>query len=171
MNIDEELLLPEQLNLHYKVFLNLIYTTTWLCSKVEKELKKFKLTLPQYHVLLILKRSEGTLLSAIGIQKRMIHPECNVTRLIEKLIKKELVSKEPCDENRRKMIISITKKGLQMLNKTSYINLYNISVMEKMFSILDSHEMNTILDKIRATFIDLSLNSDKKDVVINDKGL
>lgn len=170
MTINEELLLPEQLNSHYKVFLNLIYTATWLCSKVEKELKKFNLTLPQYHVLLILKRSEGTLLNAYGIQKRMIHPECNVTRLIEKLIEKDLVSKKPCEENRRKMIITITKKGLQMVKKTAFINLHNIEVMEQMFIGEKSEEINLTLDKIRSTFIDFSLNSDN-NVAIDNKRL
>ena len=170
MNIKEKLLLPEQLNPHYKVFLNLIYTSTWLCSMVEKELKKFKFTLPQYHVLLILKRSEDTLLNVIGIQKRMIHPECNVSRIIDKLIEKGLVSKKACEENRRKINISITKSGLQMVKKLSYINLYNISVIEEVFNLDDAEEINITLDKIRETFLTLSLNTEL-DVVSNNKGL
>lgn len=171
MNIDEELVLPEQLNTHYKVFLNLIYTSAWLSNKIQKELKSFKLTMPQYNVLLILKRNEGVPLNAFDIQKRMIHSDCNSTRIIEKLIEKDFVKKETCNENRRKINVFITKKGLQILKRTAHVNLNNISVIEHIFdSEEDAKNTSVIFDKIREQFTELSLKN-YKSVGSNPKGL
>lgn len=170
MNIHKQLLLPEQLNPYYKVFLNLIYTSAWLSNKIQKELKSFKLTMPQYNVLLILKRNEGVPLNAFDIQKRMIHPDCNSTRIIEKLIEKDFVKKETCPENRRKNNISITKKGLQILKKTEHIHLNNIAVIEQIFDADAAVNMNQSLDEIRTKFIEFSLKN-YKGVGSDNKGL
>lgn len=47
----------------------------------------------------------------------MIHKMSNTTRLIDKLIDKSLVHREICEENRRKVEIVITEKGLDVLEK------------------------------------------------------
>jgi DNA-binding MarR family transcriptional regulator len=49
------------------------------------------------------------------IQERMITKNSNTTRLIDKLLLKELVTRNVCPENRRKIEIEITKKGLDIL--------------------------------------------------------
>ena len=47
----------------------------------------------------------------------MIHKMSNTTRLIDKLIEKKLVNRKICEENRRKIEISITEKGLNLLGQ------------------------------------------------------
>jgi DNA-binding MarR family transcriptional regulator len=51
------------------------------------------------------------------IQERMITKNSNTTRLIDKLLLKELVTRNVCPENRRKIEIAITKKGLDVLQE------------------------------------------------------
>lgn len=41
----------------------------------------------------------------------------NTTRLVDKLIVKELVVRKTCKENRRKIEITITDKGLEVLSQ------------------------------------------------------
>jgi DNA-binding MarR family transcriptional regulator len=45
----------------------------------------------------------------------MISKTSNTTRLVDKLLLKELVTREVCSENRRKIEVVITKKGLNLL--------------------------------------------------------
>ena len=45
----------------------------------------------------------------------MLNKMSNTTRLIDKLIKKELVTRQTCESNRRKMEIYITENGLKLL--------------------------------------------------------
>lgn len=45
----------------------------------------------------------------------MIHKMSNTTRLVDKLIEKKLVERDICENNRRKVEITITPKGLNLL--------------------------------------------------------
>ena len=51
------------------------------------------------------------------IQEKMVQRSSNVTRLIDKLQEKGLVNREECASNRRKMDITITLQGLDLLEK------------------------------------------------------
>ena len=89
-------------------------------SKVEDHigevLKSFDLSLQQFNVLRILRGRKGIPANLQTVQKRMIHKMSNTTRLVDKLILKKLVVRKTCKENRRKIEITITDKGLDVLS-------------------------------------------------------
>ena len=88
-------------------------------SKVEEHigevLKTFDISLQQFNVLRILRGRKGIPANLQTVQKRMIHKMSNTTRLVDKLIIKKLVVRKTCKENRRKIEITITDKGLDVL--------------------------------------------------------
>lgn len=51
----------------------------------------------------------------------MINKMSNTTRLVDKLITKNLVERNTCENNRRKVEIFITPEGLQLLEKVDQI--------------------------------------------------
>jgi len=89
-------------------------------SKVEEHigevLKSFDISLQQFNVLRILRGRKGIPANLQTVQKRMIHKMSNTTRLVDKLILKKLVVRKTCKENRRKIEITITDKGLDVLS-------------------------------------------------------
>ncbi len=89
-------------------------------SKAEKHigeaLKTFDVSLQQFNVLRILRGRKGIPANLQTVQKRMIHKMSNTTRLVDKLILKKLVVRKTCKENRRKIEITITDKGLDVLS-------------------------------------------------------
>ena len=89
-------------------------------SKVEEHigevLKAFDISLQQFNVLRILRGRKGIPANLQTVQKRMIHKMSNTTRLVDKLILKKLVVRKTCKENRRKIEITITEKGLDVLS-------------------------------------------------------
>ena len=89
-------------------------------SKVEEHigevLKNFDISLQQFNVLRILRGRKGKPANLQTVQKRMIHKMSNTTRLVDKLILKKLVVRKTCKENRRKIEITITDKGLDVLS-------------------------------------------------------
>ena len=89
-------------------------------SKVEEHigevLKSFDISLQQFNVLRILRGRKGIPANLQTVQKRMIHKMSNTTRLVDKLILKKLVDRKTCKENRRKIEITITDKGLDVLS-------------------------------------------------------
>lgn len=116
MSTIEELLKTKPFTDPYqKAFLNVMYTGVWLQQKVSQTLKPHDLTEPQFNVLRILRGQNGCSMNLYEIQSRMIQKMSNVSRLIDKLLAKNLVERIECKENRRRVDISITKKGLDML--------------------------------------------------------
>ena len=83
------------------------------------------------------------------IQERMLTKNSNTTRLIDKLLVKELVTRAICADNRRKMEITITPKGLIVLNELDL----KVMAHDKQFTDnLNPDELNTLnelLEKLR----------------------
>ena len=73
----------------------------------------------------------------------MIHKMSNTTRLVDKLIDKLLVKRVVCPENRRRVNISITDKGLNLL---SQIDLVIQEFENEIIHSLSEEEKNTLLN-------------------------
>lgn len=101
---------------HQRAFINIIYTGSWLVGKLNQVMKPYGITEPQYNVLRILKGQHGNAINLFEIQSRMVQPMSNVSRLIDKLLNKGFVSRTERKENRRMVDISITDKGLQLID-------------------------------------------------------
>lgn len=99
---------------HRRAALNIMYTASLLLVKVSKVLKPFGLTEPQLNVLRILERQEGAAMNLYEIQDRMIQKTSNVSRIIDKLLEKGLVTRSESNGNRRRVDIFITEKGLEL---------------------------------------------------------
>ena len=83
---------------------------------ISTSLNPFGITLQQFNVLRILRGRNGDAACLESITNDMIHRMSNTSRLVDKLIEKRLVKRAICKENRRKVDIFITKKGLDLLN-------------------------------------------------------
>lgn len=132
-----------------EVVLNILCTNNYISEKYTLFFKKFEITGPQYNVLRILRGQKGVPANLSTIQERMVHKNSNAGRLVDKLLKKELVERCVCAKNRRKIEISITKKGLAKLNEIDpemdsleKEGLKNLSVDEAV-------TLNELLEKLR----------------------
>lgn len=79
----------------------------------------------------------------------MIAKTSNTTRLVDKLITKGYTERTICPTNRRKVEITITEKGLKLLD---IINPIEITVEKKVTQQLNDNELETLnklLNKLR----------------------
>lgn len=132
----------------HKAHLNLMYTSNWLQSKSKLLLKPYSITSQQYNVLRILKGKHPDSCSAGDILAVMLDKSPDLTRLIDRLIAKDYVSRCVCPENRRKLDIVITNKGTALLKE---INPIIKEEFEKLNTITkkEATELSRILDKLR----------------------
>jgi DNA-binding MarR family transcriptional regulator len=100
-----------------KVILNIMYTQNVINDRFSEILKPYDLSGEQYNVLRILRGQKGIPANMCIIQERMLAKNSNTTRLIDKLLLKDFVTREVCPENRRKIEIRITQKGLDVLTE------------------------------------------------------
>ena len=83
------------------------------------------------------------------IQERMIAKTSNTTRLVDKLLLKELVLREVCPNNRRKMEITITEKGLELLLQLDPLVEAHERAFSKNLSVEELELLNELLEKFR----------------------
>jgi DNA-binding MarR family transcriptional regulator len=115
MKIEDEIKSTVELKLSKKIILNIMYTQNILTEKFNEVLKPYDLSGEQYNVLRILRGQKGNPANMCVIQERMLAKTSNTTRLVDKLLLKELVTRNVCPDNRRKIEVLITPKGLEVL--------------------------------------------------------
>ena len=76
-----------------------------------------EITLQQYNVLRILRGAGERGLPTLDIASRMIEQTPGITRLIDRLEGKQLVTRERCPTDRRQVFCRITAEGLSLLGK------------------------------------------------------
>lgn len=150
MRLEEEIKQSKKFSNEYeRLLVNLMYTASWLESKNIQRLKPFGISPQQYNVLRILRGSSPKAMMLSDIASRMIDKNSNATRLVEKLRLKGLVKREICENNRRQVDISITKKGMDLL---ADIDTQADKWFETMKGLTKSEaqSINDLLDKLRS---------------------
>ena len=100
-----------------KVILNIMYTQNVIQDHFNELIKPYDLSGEQYNVLRILRGQKGKPANMCVIQERMLAKTSNTTRLVDKLLLKEFVTRNVCPDNRRKIEVLITQKGLDVLKE------------------------------------------------------
>ena len=128
-----------------KAMLNIVYTANWVSSHQNSFFKPFGISPQQYNILRILKGAAIPIKVQI-IKERMIERSPNATRLMDKLCDKKLIERLPCPDDRRVVHISITKKGLQLIDTIAKEKQHSLlqNLTEK-----EASQLSDLLDKIR----------------------
>jgi DNA-binding MarR family transcriptional regulator len=98
-----------------EAYLNLQRTAEALGRNLTETLKSFGVTGTQYNVLRILRGAEPDGLPCSEVAARMVTRDPDVTRLLDRLDKQGLVTRERSAEDRRVVTTRITGKGLELL--------------------------------------------------------
>ncbi len=133
-----------------KIILNLIYNQNLINEKFNDVLKPHDLSIEQFNVLRILKGQKGKPAHMSLIQERMLSKTSNTTRLVDKLLSKELVNRQVCEENRRKMEISITQKGHELLESISPLIEEIETLFAQNLTPAEVETFNFLLEKYRS---------------------
>ncbi|MFI0426376.1 MAG: MarR family winged helix-turn-helix transcriptional regulator [Flavobacterium sp.] len=149
MRIEEIIKPTYPMAIEKKTLLNVMYTQNVISERFNEILKPFDLSPEQFNVLRILRGQKGNPVNMCTIQERMIAKTSNTTRLVDKLLLKDLVIREICPENRRKMEITITEKGLQLLSQLDPIVNEHEETFAKNLSISELELLNELLEKFR----------------------
>lgn len=145
----EDTIQATRLPLSRKLTINLLYSANWANEIIIEAIKPFDISLQQFNVLRILRGQNNTPANLSTINSRMIAKTSNTTRLVDKLITKEYTERTVCPSNRRKVEITITQKGLSLLETIDpIVNAAEKKVTEQ----LNDNELETLnklLNKLR----------------------
>jgi DNA-binding MarR family transcriptional regulator len=136
--------------IHAIAYFNLLKTGSLIEGSVKEALKPFNLTHAQLNALYILMEGDPDPVSASDIKKRILVSNPDVTRLLDRLVKKDLVHRETCPENRRMIDVSLTDSGREMFVK-AHLSVKKAlgNFFEDQISDDEATELRRILHKIR----------------------
>lgn len=149
MKIEQEI---EQENFdseQQRLLINIMFTGNQFTLLSSRMLKQFSLTTQQFNVLRILRGQKGNPISVKDMHGRMLDSTSNVSRLADKLLVKNLITRITCSNDIRKVELTIPKKGLQLLSE---IDVFLKVIKKRLRSAITEDEAkiaSRILDKFR----------------------
>lgn len=149
MNIENIIKTTVALDDSKKIILNIIYTQNIISDKFNEILKPYEISSEQYNVLRIVRGQKGNPANMSIIQERMLAKTSNTTRLVDKLLLKNLVTRNVCPENRRKMEVLITQKGLDVLTELEPKVIEHEHSFSKNLNSEELETLNKLLEKYR----------------------
>ena len=97
------------------MMVSLIKTGHLINQRIDKVLKRYDITTLQYNILRILKGASPECLSVGEVKSRLTLATSDLTRVMDRLVKKEFVERNTCSENRRQVNVNISTLGLKTL--------------------------------------------------------
>lgn len=131
-----------------KLVVNILFTHSWLSGTMQELFKSNGITMQQYNILRILRGQQPNPSTLNLLRDRMIDKQSDVSRLVDRLLKKKLITRKPSKEDRRKMDVNISASGLKLLETMD-------AQADRMFDVtqaLSEKEVGTVndlLDKLR----------------------
>jgi DNA-binding MarR family transcriptional regulator len=132
-----------------KAIINIIYTGGWIGLKQSDLLKPFGITIQQYNVLRILRGQYPNPATVNLIIDRMLDKMSNASRIVDRLVAKNLVERKICPNDRRSVDVKITDEGLKILEKLDIEQNKWVKGVNKM-NLKETKQLNNLLDKMRA---------------------
>lgn len=148
MKIEEEIKQSKFANEYQKLMINLLFTGNWVYYHNKKFLKPYGISPEQYNVLRILRGQKPKPASINLLNERMLDKMSNVSRLVEKLRAKELITRTESSDDRRQVDIVITKKGLNVLAEIDQ-KMKDLEGMFRSMSESKAQQLNELLDEVR----------------------
>lgn len=128
---------------------NIFETEVWLRTVIKNFLDEFDLTQQQLSILRILKAANNEPMSTKQIQEEMMDKSSDTSRLVDRLIKKDLVRKRKDPNDGRLIQVFIKYEGLRLLAQIED----RIHVLDEKFTLLSDEEaeqLNWLLEKARS---------------------
>ena len=148
MEIEKEIYNKKFEDNHQKVVVNLIYTYGWITNLLKLKLNKHSITLQQYNILRILRGQYPNPATVNLLKERMLDKMSDASRIVERLVQKDLVKRCVSNKDRRAVDILISQKGLDILQKLdNEVSLKNL--LSKNLSDEEANTLSGLLDKMR----------------------
>ena len=133
---------------HERAAVNVLYSATWILEHMKDFLVAYGISQQQYNVLRILRGQYPESISTCDIRDRMIDRAPDASRIVDRLIAKGFAQKSPSQKDKRRIDVTITSAGLDLL--LSIENAFDRpdNVLHEL-SHEDCVQLNRLLDKMK----------------------
>jgi DNA-binding MarR family transcriptional regulator len=148
MEIEKEIKNRNFLNNYQKATINILYTYNWVNALLKTELDKHQITNQQFNILRILRGQFPNPCTINILKERMLDKMSDASRIVDRLVQKELVTRSVNKKDRRAVDILINDKGLSLLDNI-HLETAMTNNLAKNISEEDCALLSNLLDKFR----------------------
>lgn len=152
MSLERELdLIKPVASLGHNALLNVYYTAACLKKKAGEFFLPFGLTDVQFNLMMLLEHQGGPDggLSQARISRMMLVNRANITMLIDRMEKAELVVRTTARADRRYNIIKLTDRGKKLLEQAEPLYIKEVKRIMAALKETEQKNMSVMLEKIR----------------------
>ena len=139
-------------NEYTKGMIGLVFVGNWIVSRNQQFFKKFDITMQQFNILRILRGQHPKAANINMLKERMLDRMSDVSRLVERLRKADLLERKSCESDRRAVDVKITSKGLQLLKTIEEEVTQLDDVLKKALDPGEIAQLNNLVDKVLAQY-------------------
>lgn len=138
-----------------KLFVVLCRTFSSVSGVVKKDIKNYGLSLSEFETLELLYHKGTQTIQEIG--KKVLLTSGSMTYVVDQLVKKGLVTRKICENDRRVTYVEIGEKGVELMDE---IFPHHSHCISELFSALSTAEIIDMTEKLKRI---------SKSIVIGDK--
>lgn len=135
----------------HEAIVNVSYTHNWCNDKIKQAVAPFDITSQQFNVLRILRGQFPNPSTINLIKSRMLDKMCDASRIVDRLVQKDLVLKNVSHYDKRAVDILINDKGLALLkkmdNEVNLSDIFSLNITKD-----EAEQLSKLLDKARGKF-------------------
>lgn len=148
MNIHKDIQQRKFASSRHKALINVLFTYGWAIERIKKILSAHGITHQQFNILRILRGSYPIPLSTLQIRERMLDKMSDTSRIVDRMILKDLVQKTTSQKDHRLVDVVITEKGQWILKAIDEGPDLVLEVMRNI-SEEEAEQLSSILDHVR----------------------
>jgi DNA-binding MarR family transcriptional regulator len=148
MKLEDEIFNKAFENQYHKLVVNMLFTASWMTNNLKKELDNYSITTQQFNVLRILRGQHPNPASINLIKERMLDKMSDASRIVDRLEKKNLLTRVSNQADRRSVDIHISEKGLELLQEIK-IEVAMDKIITKNITEPEALQLNDLMDKLR----------------------
>lgn len=152
MSLKEELNLRRPITLlPHRALLNIYYTASCLKKRADEFFRPYKLTDVQFNLMALLGRQAdpGEGLSQSRISEMMLVNRANITALVDRMEKANLVRRTASLEDRRSNVVKLTARGKKLFAQLDPLYIKEIKKVMTQLSEKEQESLIEALGKIR----------------------
>ncbi len=148
MELEKEIFSKSFESYYNKAIINIVYTYGWINNHLKTELDKYNLTHQQFNILRILRGQHPNPATINLLKERMLDKMSDASRIVDRLVQKEFVNRCINKKDRRAADITITKKGLEILDQI-HLDVIMKDVLKNNLTEEEARKLSDLLDKLR----------------------
>lgn len=148
IQLQKEIKAPRYESVFHEAMVNVAFTQNWCNDQVKQAVSLYDITNQQFNVLRILRGQHPDPSTINLLKSRMLDKMCDASRIVDRLVQKDLICKKTNTYDKRAVDIVINEKGLALLKKMDK-EMDLSAILSANLTLKEAEQLTSLLEKAR----------------------